>query len=96
MYVGAFLSEWIKLEKLLNSSYRPIDSHHKRDWKDIICFLKKENNFSQQMIDEYCYLRKTRNMIVHGVEIPEEPILLQLTERVIKIRKTIKSFLVST
>lgn len=91
--VGKFLSEWIKLETLLNSFCRQVNLHNKKDRKDVIYFLREKNILSQQIIDEYYYLRKSRNMIVHGVEIPEEQMLLQLTERVIEIRKTIKTLL---
>ena len=43
-------------------------------------------------IEAYWNLKRIRNMLVHGVEIPEDRDLLVYIDRIIELRKEIKSF----
>ena len=87
--IGRFLTEWIKLEKLLVDLSRQFKCDVQCRNYNIVSFLEKYG-LSPNIIGEYQHLRKTRNVIVHGVEIPEDDMIEGLVEEISLIRKQIK------
>ena len=90
--VGRFLNEWIKLEKLILDLSRRFNYNTQYTHHDIIELLWKKFGLSQNIVEEYRYLKKARNMIVHGVEIPKDYDLEKLIENVDSIRSRIKEY----
>lgn len=93
MLVGRFLTEWIKLEKLLMELSHQFMYDGQYRYNDIIVFLKNDSGLSKNIVEKYIYLRKARNMIVHGVEIPEDYVLVELINDIDSMLKQIKSAL---
>lgn len=93
MLVGRFLTEWIKLEKLLMELSHQFMYDGQYRYNDIIVFLKNDSGLSKNIVEKYVYLRKARNMIVHGVEIPEDYVLVELINDIDLMLKQIKSAL---
>ena len=92
--IGKFLTEWIKLERMLedlslqfcaDNMYRNIDAMSK---------LSRCIDFPQSILQEYWGLKNIRNMLVHGAEIPTDQDLLLYIERIIVVKKKIESFLI--
>lgn len=75
--VGAFLRSWISLEKTIeaamrkaNYSKKPYSAH------TTYRFLQEHGVLSEQALENYHYLRRVRNELVHGIE-PLDRILMQ-------------------
>lgn len=90
--IGRFLTEWIKLEKLLMDLSRRFKYDKQYHHDDIIDFLRKKFALPKIIVEEYIYLRKARNMIVHGVKIPEEYALNELIDDIESVRNQIKEY----
>lgn len=92
MLIGRFLTEWIKLEKLLMDLSRRFRYDDQNRHNDIVASLKKDFCLSSNMVEKYMHLRKARNMIVHGVEIPEDYALDELINDIETVRNQIKEY----
>ena len=54
-----------------------------------------ENKVINEFIKVYWHLKKIRNLLVHGVEIPEDRELLLYVEEIKDVKKEIESFLIA-
>ena len=90
--IGKFLTEWIRLERILEDlAYRFGPSNIPKN-RDAMSRLSKCIDISNDIKDAYWHLKKIRNMLVHGVEIPEDREILSYIDRIIEVRKEIESF----
>ena len=60
--------------------------------RDAMARLSKCMDMPQRILEAYWKLKKIRNMLVHGVEIPEDKDLLLYIGEIVEVRKEIKSF----
>ncbi len=85
-YIGKFLSEWIKLEKvLLNSTKGETHSLHTTDINAVIDLA------GNKVTEKYNYLKKVRNKLVHGVEIPNDDEFEKLITDINELKKIINN-----
>lgn len=92
VYIGKFLTEWIKLERMIEELSLRFGSDNMYRHRDSMSRLSKSINFPQSILQEYWALKKIRNMLVHGVEIPTDQDLLLYVDRIIVVKKEIESF----
>lgn len=90
--IGKFLTEWIKLERMLEEFSRHLGTNNMIRNRDAISRLSKCIDIPQKTLDIYWKLKKTRNMLVHGVEIPDDKDLLLYVDKISEVRQEIKSF----
>lgn len=90
--IGKFLAEWIKLERVLEDFACRFGSANIHKNRDAMSRLSKCIDISDSLKEAYWHLKKTRNMLVHGAEIPEDYELLSYIDRIIEVRKEIQSF----
>jgi hypothetical protein len=64
--VGAFLTEWVELEKLLNQRAKPADMQAHFPTLDMVGRLQQHGDLLQIEGDEISSLRRLRNEVVHG------------------------------
>lgn len=90
--IGKFLTEWIKLERMLEELSSRFGSENMHRNRDALSRLSRCVDMPNDTIEAYWNLKRIRNMLVHGVEIPEDRDLLVYIDRIIEVRKEIKSF----
>ena len=91
--IGKFLTEWINLERMLEVLSRRFGSENMiKNRRDAMARLSKCMDMPQRILEAYWKLKKIRNMLVHGVEIPEDKDLLLYIGEIVEVRKEIKSF----
>ena len=90
--IGKFLTEWIKLERMLEDFSLRFGSDNMYRTRDAISKLSRCIDFPQSILQEYWGLKKIRNMLVHGVEIPTDQDLLLYADRIIAVKNEIESF----
>ena len=91
--IGKFLTEWINLERMLEDLSRRFGSENMiKNRRDAMARLSKCMDMPQRILEAYWKLKKIRNMLVHGVEIPEDKDLLLYIGEIVEVRKEIKSF----
>jgi hypothetical protein len=90
--IGQFLSEWIKLERLTRKVIQeklPADER-----KRFIVFpsraLREMQLLNNNELGEYEYLKRFRNNVVHGIEIPDKASFADSVTRVKKIFKKLE------
>jgi ppGpp synthetase/RelA/SpoT-type nucleotidyltranferase len=82
--IGAFLAEWIKLEKLLRLD---LAGKPKLSWRNMRSLMSLPPGCEEELQ----LLRRARNNIVHGFEMPSPLYLQDLTQRVIKLTGALKT-----
>ena len=90
--IGKFLTEWIKLERMLEDFSLRFGSDNMYRTRDAISKLSRCIDFPQSILQEYWGLKKIRNMLVHGVEIPTDQDLLLYADKIIAVKNEIESF----
>ena len=90
--IGKFLTEWIKLERMLEDFSLRFGSDNMYRTRDAISKLSRCIDFPQSILQEYWGLKKIRNMLVHGVEIPTDQDLLLYADRIIAVKNEIEFF----
>ena len=90
--IGKFLTEWIKLERTLEDLSFRSGSDNMYKTRDAMSRLSRCLDMPSDTMETYYCLKKTRNMLVHGVEIPDDQDLLIYADKIMELRKEIKSF----
>lgn len=89
--VGAFLRSWISLEKTIETIMRKMD-YSKKSYSSQTTyrFLKEHGILSEQALENYYYLRKIRNELVHGIEPLDHALLTNCIEQINALHSEIK------
>lgn len=90
--IGEFIDSWIRLERLLkqlNSSlgFKNSEATFKGNLELI---LLKEKRISITIFDKCRELRTFRNLLVHGIEKPDNDVIIQRTKDVIDLTEKIR------
>jgi len=90
--IGQFLSEWIKLERLTRKVVNEKLPAGERKRFMVFPFrnLQELQLLNKPDILEYDYLRRFRNNIVHGIEIPDKASFVDSISRLKKILKKLE------
>jgi ppGpp synthetase/RelA/SpoT-type nucleotidyltranferase len=89
--IGQFLSEWIKIEKITRKAVNEklqAGDHHRviMPYRE----LEKLKLLTKNEFQEYDYLRRFRNNLVHGIEIPDRASFLDAISRLKNIYKKLE------
>ena len=90
--IGKYLTEWIKLERMLEDFACRFGSSNLSKNRDAMSRLSRCIDMPNSVKEVYWHLKKTRNLLIHGVEIPEDRELLLYLEKIKEVKKEIKSF----
>ena len=88
--IGAFLNKWINLEKRLKIIWKTemnIEQYHSS--KETYALLK-EKGITDKILLHYNQLRKTRNSLVHGIEIPDSVFLRNCMRQIDEVLNVIE------
>lgn len=88
--IGKFLTEWIKLERILNELASRFGSYNMLKNKDAMLRLSRCIDVPQGLSERYWQLKKIRNMLVHGIETPEDEDLLFYANQIVEIRQQLR------
>lgn len=94
--IGRFISKWITLERTLKKEMKSNSSDDYNKTNRLMAFTGKllfENNIiEEQDFRQFEYLRRFRNMLVHGIEMPDESAFLTAIEMIeVLLTKYVKS-----
>lgn len=90
--IGKFLTEWIRLERILEEFACRFGSENIPKNRDAMSRLSRCIDMPNNVKEMYWHLRHVRNMLVHGVEIPDDRELLLYADTIEELRKEISSF----
>lgn len=90
--IGKFLTEWIKLERMLEDFACRFGSSNLPKNRDAMSRLLRYIDVPNSTREVYWHLKKIRNLLVHGVEIPEDRELLLYVEEIKDVKIEIESF----
>ncbi len=88
--IGEFLKCWISLETLIGRIFKQKGINTFR--KDPLQLMRQNLILGDKDLNEFDFLRRVRNYLVHGVEIPDSAQLMAFSQRIMQLKSKIDKY----